>query len=140
MMVPRESQNLIDFNRYVMNDIPIRLIRLSDMKIGGRNDVKKHFRNSVPDGLYDPANHVKYAILSHRWLDEGEPPFYHASSRGIKAFLNEWPVPILIYVKCHHVNLAEDLLPSVWRICFFDIFPSCEYPWDLFKLPMAITR
>ncbi|KAG1741351.1 heterokaryon incompatibility protein-domain-containing protein [Suillus lakei] len=67
---------LASFDRYVMNEIPIHLIRLSDMKIVGRNDVKKHFRSSVSGKcFYDPAKYVKYAILSHRWLDEGEPTY-----------------------------------------------------------------
>ncbi|OJA18945.1 hypothetical protein AZE42_10106 [Rhizopogon vesiculosus] len=69
--------NLDKFDRHVMNYIPIRLIRLSDMKFAERNDIKKHFRNSVPRSKCDqhPASLVKYAILSHRWLDEGEPTY-----------------------------------------------------------------
>ncbi|KAG0693284.1 hypothetical protein DFH29DRAFT_406908 [Suillus ampliporus] len=65
------------FDRYVMNEIPIRLIRLSDMTFVGRNDVRKHFWSSVPEGTasYHAPHHVKYAILSHRWLDEGEPTY-----------------------------------------------------------------
>lgn len=48
------------------------------MKFVGRDDVKKHFRSSVPPGRdwnYHPSQTVKYAILSHRWLDEGEPTY-----------------------------------------------------------------
>ncbi|KAG0708438.1 hypothetical protein DFH29DRAFT_892514 [Suillus ampliporus] len=66
-----------------MNDIPIRLIRLSDMKFVGRHDVRKHFQSLVLE--WDPsyswyprpylAHKVKYAILSHRWLDVGEPTY-----------------------------------------------------------------
>jgi hypothetical protein len=77
-------RNLDWFDEYVMNEIPIRLIRLSDMKFFGRSDVKKHFRGSVPeDGsrwIYSPSDTVKYAILSHRWLDEGEPTFEEMKS------------------------------------------------------------
>ncbi|KAG1730451.1 heterokaryon incompatibility protein-domain-containing protein, partial [Suillus lakei] len=63
-------------DRYVMNEIPIHLIRLSDMKVVGRNAVKKHFQSSVSNLFsYNPADHAKYAILSHRWLDEGEPTY-----------------------------------------------------------------
>jgi len=57
------------------------------MKLVERNDVRKHFRSSVPQndyGLYTPSHHVKYAILSHRWLDEGEPT-YEEVKRGIAA-------------------------------------------------------
>ncbi|KAG1721691.1 uncharacterized protein EDB91DRAFT_1240289 [Suillus paluster] len=56
-----------------MNEIPIRLIRLSDMTLVGRNDVRQHFRSSVPGVtvLYHAPHHVKYAILSHR-LTYGE--------------------------------------------------------------------
>ncbi|KAG2117601.1 hypothetical protein DEU56DRAFT_984829 [Suillus clintonianus] len=64
------------FDEYVMNEIPIRLIRLSDMKFVGRIDVKKLFRSSVYSSLeYSPSNHIRYAMLSHRWLDEGEPTY-----------------------------------------------------------------
>ncbi|KAG0709657.1 hypothetical protein DFH29DRAFT_993060 [Suillus ampliporus] len=48
------QSGLEKFDRYVMNDVPIQLIRLSDMKD------------------YHPSQTVKYAILSHRRLDEGE--------------------------------------------------------------------
>ena len=75
------ESNLERFDRYVMNDIPIRLIRLSDMKFVGRNDVRKHFRSSVPVGrLYSVSTIAKYAILSHRWLDEGEPTYEEMKS------------------------------------------------------------
>lgn len=61
--------NLDWFDRYVMNEIPIHLIRLSDMKVVERNDVRKHIRGSK--GLSElPAQPSIYAILSHRWLDE----------------------------------------------------------------------
>lgn len=42
------EQRLEEFDQYVMNHIPIRLIRLSDMTFAGRDDVRKHFRSSVP--------------------------------------------------------------------------------------------
>ncbi|KAG1725003.1 heterokaryon incompatibility protein-domain-containing protein [Suillus paluster] len=72
----QRKQNLDRFDGYVMNDIPIRLIRLSDMKFVGRGDVRKHFRSSVEHSYsYYPHEHVKYAILSHRWLDGGEPTY-----------------------------------------------------------------
>jgi len=71
-----EDNDLDEFDRYVMNDIPIRLIRISDMKFVGRNDVRKHFQSSLPKWAVDyPSVHVKYAILSHRWLDEMEPTY-----------------------------------------------------------------
>lgn len=73
----RGKSNHDKFERYVMNEIPIRMIRLSDMKIVGRTDVRRHFRSSVPEGTetYLPQEHVKYAVLSHRWLDDGEPTY-----------------------------------------------------------------
>ncbi|KAG2745448.1 hypothetical protein P692DRAFT_20808839 [Suillus brevipes Sb2] len=73
----RGKSNHDKFERYVMNEIPIHLIRLSDMKFVGRNDVRRHFRSSVPEGTetYLPQEHVKYAVLSHRWLDDGEPTY-----------------------------------------------------------------
>jgi hypothetical protein len=79
--------NLDKFDRYVMNDIPIRLIRLSDMKFVTRNDVRNHFQSFVPQAehsSYQPRETVKYAILSHRWLSEGELT-YHEAKEGAKA-------------------------------------------------------
>ncbi|OJA12516.1 hypothetical protein AZE42_11650 [Rhizopogon vesiculosus] len=60
-----------------MNDIPIRLIRLSDMRFVGRNDLRVYFQSPVPQTAHDyhPSHTVKYAILSHRWLGEGEPTY-----------------------------------------------------------------
>ncbi|KAJ8583819.1 hypothetical protein M405DRAFT_493616, partial [Rhizopogon salebrosus TDB-379] len=86
----KRKSNLDWFDEYVMNEIPIRLIRLSDMKFFGRGDVKKHFRGFVPeDGSrwrYSPSDTVKYAILSHRWLGEGEPTFEDMkSAKALKA-------------------------------------------------------
>jgi hypothetical protein len=73
------ARRLEEFDQYVMNHIPIRLIRLSDMAFVGRDDVRKYFRSSVPRtysyGIYKPSLLVKYAILSHRWLDSGEPTY-----------------------------------------------------------------
>ncbi|KAG2040917.1 heterokaryon incompatibility protein-domain-containing protein [Suillus americanus] len=71
-----EDDSLHEFDRYVMNDIPIRFIRLSDMRFVGRNDLRKHFRTSLPEWAVDyPSVHVKYAIMSHRWLDDMEPTY-----------------------------------------------------------------
>lgn len=73
------EQRLEEYDQYVMNYIPIRLIRLSDMKFVGRNYVREYFRPYVPrtdpSGIYKPSRLVKYAILSHRWLDSGEPTY-----------------------------------------------------------------
>ncbi|KAJ8596144.1 hypothetical protein M405DRAFT_805851 [Rhizopogon salebrosus TDB-379] len=81
---PWLKENLDRFNKYVMNDIPIRLIRLSDMKLVGRNDVRKRFQDCVPRSKlpYPPALIVHYAILSHRWLDEGEPTYEDMTQIG----------------------------------------------------------
>ncbi|OAX36057.1 hypothetical protein K503DRAFT_744950 [Rhizopogon vinicolor AM-OR11-026] len=77
-----EESNLDWFNRYVMNDIPIRLIRLSDMRFVGRNDLRMYFQSSVPQTAhnYHPSNTLEYAILSHRWLGEGEPTYEQIKS------------------------------------------------------------
>jgi hypothetical protein len=72
----QKERNLEKFGRYVMNDIPMRLIRLSDMSLVSRDDVREHFRGSViKEALYNPLYHVRYAILSHRWLLHGEPTY-----------------------------------------------------------------
>jgi hypothetical protein len=81
----RDGESNLDwFNRYVMNEIPIRLIRLSDMTFVGRDDVRKHFQGSISPNFDDPAKLVKYAILSHRWLDEGEPTYKEMKSRNAR--------------------------------------------------------
>ncbi|KAJ8585780.1 hypothetical protein M405DRAFT_935811 [Rhizopogon salebrosus TDB-379] len=80
------ERNLDEFDKYVMNYIPIHFIRLSNMKFAERNDVRKHFRVSVSRQKCDrhPASHVKYAVLSHRWLDEGEPTYRDMKSGTAK--------------------------------------------------------
>jgi hypothetical protein len=73
-----EKPNRDRFNKYVMNDIPIRLIRLSDMTFVERNDVRAHYQSTVDTAdttFYPLKSIVKYAILSHRWLDKGEPTY-----------------------------------------------------------------
>ncbi|OAX39850.1 hypothetical protein K503DRAFT_673387, partial [Rhizopogon vinicolor AM-OR11-026] len=68
--------------RYVKNCIPIRLIRLSDMSLVSRDDVREHFRNSIrPEDFYNPLYHVRYAILSHRWLQQGELTYEEMAAR-----------------------------------------------------------
>ncbi|OJA09063.1 hypothetical protein AZE42_11495 [Rhizopogon vesiculosus] len=67
----KEGESTLDrFDRYVMNEIPIRLIRLVDMKFVGRNDIRNHFQ----------ARAISYAVLSHRWLAEGEPSYEEMKS------------------------------------------------------------
>ncbi|KAG1892775.1 heterokaryon incompatibility protein-domain-containing protein [Suillus subluteus] len=83
------ARRLEEFDQYVMNHIPIRLIRLSDMTFVGRDDVRKHFRSSVPQtnsfGIYKASRLVKYAILSHRWLDSGEPTYEEMKAGSLAA-------------------------------------------------------
>ncbi|KAG1728558.1 hypothetical protein EDB19DRAFT_2042534 [Suillus lakei] len=62
------------FDRYVMNNILIRLIRLSDMKFVGRGEVRNHFWGSVT-GSGNTHDIIKYTILSHRWLHNEEPTY-----------------------------------------------------------------
>ncbi|KAG2131903.1 heterokaryon incompatibility protein-domain-containing protein [Suillus cothurnatus] len=78
-----DHHDLHEFDRYVMNDIPIRFIRLSDMRFVGRNDVRKHFRTSLPQWAINyPSIHVKYAIMSHRWLDDDMEPTHKEVEEG----------------------------------------------------------
>ncbi|KIK33235.1 hypothetical protein CY34DRAFT_813772 [Suillus luteus UH-Slu-Lm8-n1] len=74
MVLPEEGY-VDEFDRYAMNDIPIRLIRLIDMTFVERNDVREHFRTSYIKRLGQPSDTVRYAILSHRWLNQGEPTY-----------------------------------------------------------------
>lgn len=91
------------FSAYVQNELPTYLIYVpdKDKRLVGRNEVKRLFRNEVAliteedihSRLVDlkescPTAHredairdivkdtLKFAVLSHRWLDSGEPTFY----------------------------------------------------------------
>jgi len=89
------AQEVLDeFFRYVQNDIPLRLIFIPEMKLVDRFFVQEHYLSRVAmiaqDDLYKRMvitadkekvarglvrKVVEYAILSHRWLPEGEPTF-----------------------------------------------------------------
>ena len=72
----QKDKNFDRFDKYVTNDIPMRLIRLSDMSLVDRDGVREHFRSSIrKEEFYNPLYHVRYAILSHRWLPQGEPTY-----------------------------------------------------------------
>ncbi|KAG1724541.1 heterokaryon incompatibility protein-domain-containing protein [Suillus lakei] len=96
---------LEEFTRYINNDIPFRLLSLPKMEFVDRSDVKQHFRpqiDEITDDMIDKemetlrneqeytyhlhpdrrsairalvGERVKYGILSHRWLDKGEPTY-----------------------------------------------------------------
>ncbi|KIJ63051.1 hypothetical protein HYDPIDRAFT_29744 [Hydnomerulius pinastri MD-312] len=91
-------------SRYVFDEMPIRLLRLRDKKLVEREDARKHFQDQVlkkvterkiqsklywnnsprfyPDDLRRDAIRslvlevVRYAILSHRWIEHGEPTYH----------------------------------------------------------------
>ncbi|KAG2042309.1 heterokaryon incompatibility protein-domain-containing protein [Suillus americanus] len=67
-----EECDIDEFDRYTMNDIPTCLICLTDMTFVERNEVREHFRTSYIKCLGHPSNTIRYAILSHRWLNQGE--------------------------------------------------------------------
>jgi len=51
------------------------------MTFVGRDEVKSHFQRYVARGFNNPQEIVKYAILSHRWLDRGEMTYQKMKSR-----------------------------------------------------------
>ncbi|KAH7923616.1 HET-domain-containing protein [Leucogyrophana mollusca] len=86
------------FDEYIFNELPTHLLYVPDMKLMGRSDVRKHFKYVLQeiehelDGISGGDEQrryasirklvkqkVKYAVLSHRWLDEGEPTFQEIS-------------------------------------------------------------
>ncbi|OAX38253.1 WD40 repeat-like protein [Rhizopogon vinicolor AM-OR11-026] len=100
------AQDVLDeFNRYVMNDIPIRLIYVPTMELVGRNFVKTHFLHQMKEITEDliakeqaeflpplarervvptlVQSKVKYGILSHRWLDTGEPSYQEMMGKNL---------------------------------------------------------
>ncbi|KAK3983890.1 hypothetical protein QBC44DRAFT_353977 [Cladorrhinum sp. PSN332] len=85
---------LDEFFRYVQNEIPFRLIFIPDMKPVDRFFVQEHYlpritaitEEDVDEKVSNTADGeiatrelvqevVQYAILSHRWLPQGEPTF-----------------------------------------------------------------
>lgn len=93
------------FDEYIVNEIPIRLIHISNddqglnFKLVDRNFVKEHFK-SVPDKIYrefcnerlvDRESRIrervketfKYAIFSHRWLFS-EPSYQDMPTEPMK--------------------------------------------------------
>ncbi|KAK0665550.1 hypothetical protein QBC41DRAFT_306009 [Cercophora samala] len=82
-----------EFFRYVQNEIPIRLIYVKEMRLVDRAFIQQHYLSRIEmmenDNItkefieYTSKNTVrmqglvrkvvKYGILSHRWLPEGEP-------------------------------------------------------------------
>ena len=79
----KEGESTLDrFDRYVMNEIPIRLIRLVDMEFVERSDVRNHFQSLIPlsEMPHSPSRSFNYAVLSHRWLAEGEPTYEEMKS------------------------------------------------------------
>ncbi|KAG2152362.1 hypothetical protein BD769DRAFT_1688600 [Suillus cothurnatus] len=56
-MILSEECDINEFDQYMMNNIPIPLVRLIDITFVERNE---------------PSDTVRYAILSHRWLNQGK--------------------------------------------------------------------
>jgi len=90
-MAPQEV--LDEFFRYVQNEIPLRLIFIPDMKPVDRFFVQEHYlpritaitEEDVDEKVSNTADGeiatrelvqevVQYAILSHRWLPQGDLP------------------------------------------------------------------
>ncbi|KAG2029821.1 heterokaryon incompatibility protein-domain-containing protein [Suillus americanus] len=76
--MPEALQEVLEeFMRYINNDIPFRLLSLPDMKFVDRTIEYPYplhsDRRSAVRALVEER--VKYAILSHRWLEAGEPSY-----------------------------------------------------------------
>ncbi|KAH7922891.1 hypothetical protein BV22DRAFT_625835 [Leucogyrophana mollusca] len=99
-----QAELLAEYYRYVMNDIPLRMIYVPEMKLVTRQFVASHLRATI-EALTDQElreakvlealgtkavghmryvrEKVKYAILSHRWLEQ-ETSYQQAISGGIR--------------------------------------------------------
>ncbi|KAF9225248.1 HET-domain-containing protein [Gyrodon lividus] len=100
---PPTREQLLDYvDRYIFNNIPTHLLRISDMKLVTRNEVRGAIRPQIEAdfdaALMEPWNsgfvtcfldqwyhtyvkkYLRYAILSHRW-GISEPEFYEMSSK-----------------------------------------------------------
>ncbi|KIJ66922.1 hypothetical protein HYDPIDRAFT_108890 [Hydnomerulius pinastri MD-312] len=90
------------FNQYVYNKMPTHVVYIPEMKLVSRDDVKRIYKGRIEALTQKDIEHqancsswkkqsrqfviremveniVKYAIFSHRWLDEGEPTFQEMS-------------------------------------------------------------
>ncbi|CCM03175.1 uncharacterized protein FIBRA_05297 [Fibroporia radiculosa] len=106
------AQDVLDeLGRYTTNEIPIRLIHLPTMELVGRDFVRSHFlgrineisesviakeqRSCVPPYTREKAvsmlveDRVKYGILSHRWLNTGEPSYQDMMERSLRTSQNQ---------------------------------------------------
>ncbi|CCM01184.1 uncharacterized protein FIBRA_03232 [Fibroporia radiculosa] len=75
-------------DEYIANRVPARLIKVDEMKVVTRDDVKEYYRPMFEALKYPPIEMhetVRYAILSHRWLSRGEPTFQDMSEQGARA-------------------------------------------------------
>ncbi|KAG1866493.1 hypothetical protein DFJ58DRAFT_138311 [Suillus subalutaceus] len=59
LVLHAEEWDIDEFDRYTMNDIPIRLIRLTDMAFVERNEVREHFRTSYIKRLEPTYEEIK---------------------------------------------------------------------------------
>ncbi|KIJ63050.1 hypothetical protein HYDPIDRAFT_29743 [Hydnomerulius pinastri MD-312] len=90
---PTLAEEIFDIlTQRVYDEMPIRLISLKDMSLVGRGDVRMHFydrivrmaatvpevneKDSREEAIKSLVRKVaQYAILSHRWLEQGEPTY-----------------------------------------------------------------
>ncbi|EIW81730.1 hypothetical protein CONPUDRAFT_152641 [Coniophora puteana RWD-64-598 SS2] len=97
---------LEEYERYVHNDIPIRLIYIPEMKLVEKQFILDHFlpalQRSLPsDGKALPNRYclskmihdlVKYAVFSHRW-GRGEPSYHDFRSSMYLGTFDEVMIP-----------------------------------------------
>ncbi|TFK43964.1 hypothetical protein BDQ12DRAFT_752979 [Crucibulum laeve] len=91
----------ISLTRFIFNEIPIHLIYLPQTKLVDRGEVFKHFlieveniteeriqkrceeetldRHRAIDDMVKET--IRYAIFSHRWLNEGEPSYHQMTAK-----------------------------------------------------------
>ncbi|KAH7915217.1 heterokaryon incompatibility protein-domain-containing protein [Hygrophoropsis aurantiaca] len=100
----RQDQVRAEYFRYVMNDIPLRMIHIGTMKLVDRQFVASYFRQTVENlSSQELINirvleavssksyghrlfvreKVKYAVLSHRWRDK-ETSYEEMQANGIR--------------------------------------------------------
>ncbi|KAF9219892.1 hypothetical protein BS17DRAFT_804219 [Gyrodon lividus] len=92
-MSSQEAQRTI--KEHISNEVPTHLIDVRTMRLVGREDVARFYQSLDYVEVAERFNRgwvadrpradvVRYAILSHRWLDQGEPTYQQMMAKTKK--------------------------------------------------------
>ncbi|KAG9317812.1 hypothetical protein JVU11DRAFT_2036 [Chiua virens] len=122
----KRNQLLDSLGQHIFNDLPARLIRISDMKILSRSDLWddlhiciKNLSNAdllaLPSPKEDVFSRVRYAIFSHRW--GAHEPSYQQLTQN-EAWMDD------------HTLMTSPGLLKLIRFCDKARVHGCAYAWS----------